>query len=167
MYGQPDSSLYFSSNTVGTEGGAMAQRKGILTAQVVAVVVVVIVMGALMGGRIFLTNQITGLRTRVADLENQREFLEAGSARLHLQWNEASSRETIVTRASTELGLIVPESPGLVLVCVRKPQKGHAVWDALWEGFPARERTSQLVANAMISLEPRSARAGTIEGEGQ
>lgn len=166
MYGQSDSSMYYSSNGIGSGGGAMAQRKGLLSGQVLAVIFVVVLVGLLMGSRIFLTNQITGLRTRVADLENQREFLEAGSAKLHLKWNEASSRETVVARADRELGLIVPEEPGLVLVCVCEPEKGKAVWQKLWDGFPAKDKTSELVAGAMVSLVPRSARAGTLEDGG-
>jgi len=116
MYGQSNSSMYFSSNAVVSGDGAMARRKGMMTARVAMIIAVVGMIGVLMGGRIFLTNQITGLRTRVADLENQKEFLEAGSAKLHMKWNRASSGEVIMARAGQELGLVVPNEPGLVLV---------------------------------------------------
>ncbi len=142
----------------------MAQRKGVITSRVVAVICLVVVVGGLMAGRIFLTNQITGLRSRVADLENQKEFLEASSAKLHMKWNDASSRKVIVARAEKELGLIVPEKPGLVLVCMNSPKKDQGVLRKLWEGLPASAEAEELVAGAMVSLVPRSARAAVMEG---
>ncbi len=164
MYGQPNSSLYFSSNAVVSGDGAMARRKGVLTTQVVMVVVVAALVGLLLGGRIFLTNQITSMRARVADLENQKEFLEAGSAKLHMNWNHASSGEVVVARAQKELGLIVPEKPGLVLVCLDGPKKDKNVLRDLWAGLPASDQAGELVAGAMVSLVPRGALAGTMEG---
>lgn len=147
--------------------GAMAQRKGVVTGKVAMVVCVVILLGLLMGSRIFLTNQITGLRTRVADLENQKEYLEASSAKLHLKWNDNANGEIIVARAERELGLIVPREPGLVLVCLGKHKESKSTFEKLWAGFPVREEASELVAEAMVSLVPRGARAGTVEGPGE
>ena len=164
MYGQSNSSIFFSSNAVVSGDGAMARRKGVLTTQVVMIVAVVALVGLLMGARIFLTNQITGLRSRVADLENQKEFLEAGSAKLNMKWNYASSGDVLVARAEKELGLIVPEKPGLVLVCSNEPKKDTGVLRKLWAGLPASEEAGELVAGAMVSLVPRSARAAAPEG---
>lgn len=164
MYGQSGTSLFFSSNAVVSGDGAMARRKGVLTTQVVMVVFVVTLLGLLMGARIFLTTQITGLRSRVADLENQKEFLEASSAKLHMKWNHASSPNIIEARAQRELGLVVPEEPGLVLVCLEGPKKGKGVWRKLWAGLPASDEAEELVAGAMVSLVPRSARAAAVEG---
>ena len=164
MYGQSNSSIFFSSNAVVSGDGAMARRKGVLTTQLVMVVVVAVLLSLLMGGRIFLTNQITGLRSQVADLANQKEFLEASSARLHMKWNNASSRKVIVARAEKELGLIVPEKPGLVLVCMNDPKKDQGVLRKLWEGLPASDEAEELVAGAMVSLVPRGARAAVMEG---
>ena len=145
----------------------MAQRKGMVTTQVVITVAVVVLVALLMGGRIFLTNQITGLRARVADYESQKEFLEAGSAQLHKDWNRESSGEVIIRRAQKELGLIVPQEPGLVLVCLREDHKGQGVLKKLWDGLSVSESAGEVVAGAMVSLVPRSARAGTYEGGGE
>lgn len=166
MYGQSNSSVFFSSNTMVSGDGAMARRKGVVTVRVAMVFCVVLLVGVLMGGRIFLTNQITGLRTRLAGLENQKEFLESGSANLHLKWNYVSSRDVIVARANRELGLVVPEVPGPVLVCVDTPQKNEGALQKFWKGLPATEEAGELVAGAMVTLTPRSARAGTVEDRG-
>ncbi len=164
MHGQTNSSIFFSSNAVVGGDGAMARRKGMMTARVAMIVCVVLLVGVLMGGRIFLTNQITGLRTRVADLANQKEFLEAESAQLHLRWNHASSGKVIVARAQKELGLIVPQEPGLVLVCVEEPKKIRGVWRKFWKGLPVKGEAGEMVVEAMVSLVPRGARAAGVEG---
>lgn len=148
---------YFSGNNVASGDGTMARRKGVLTVRVVLTVFLVLVVGALMLGRIFLSNQITGLRSRVADLENQKEFLEAGNANLLSRWNLASKDETIVKRAEKELGLIVPEDPGPVLVCVREDRQSRSGWKQRWTSWLDQDRTSQVMAGAMVSLVPRAA----------
>ncbi len=170
MYGRPNSAVCFSGNAVVGGDGAMARRKGVITTRVVMVIGLIVLVGGLMAGRIFLTNQITGLRSRVADLESQKEFLEAGSAELHLQWNRVSNAEVVTKRARLELGLVVPESPGPVLVCLGKKENGKSVWGKLKAGVFGRDlarvrsEAGVAVAGAMVSLEPRGAWAGTYEG---
>lgn len=166
MYGQTNPTAYFSGNAVVSGDGAMARRKGIMTARVAMFIGVIVLVGVLMGGRIFLTNQITGLRTRVADLENQKEFLEAGSAALHVKWNRESSGEIIMKRAGLEMGLIVPDEPGLVLVCVDTPKKNKSGWREVWDVLAVEGETRELVAGAMVSLVPRSARASATDNGG-
>ena len=150
----------------------MARRKGVLTFRLAVVIVLVLVLGFLMAGRIFLTNQITGLRASVADLESRKEFLEAGSARLYTQWNGVSSGGVIVERARRELGLIIPENPGLVLVCGGSQEKNQSAWQKLKNGFPGGDvarvtaEAEEMVAGAMISLVPRSANAATLYNGG-
>ena len=167
MYGQTNPAAYFSGNAVVSGDGAMARRKGMMTARVAMVLGIIVLVGILMGGRIFLTNQITGLRTRVADLESQKKFLEAGSAELQLKWNRESSGEKIMARAGRELGLIVPNEPGLVLVCVDTPRKTKSGWREMWDGLAVEGETGELVAGAMVSLVPRGARASATDNGGQ
>lgn len=173
MYGRPNSAICFSGNAVVSGDGAMARRKGVVTTRVALLLTVILLVGSLMASRIFLTNQITGIRSRVADLENQKEFLEAGSAQLHLNWNRASNAEVVMNRARKELGLTVPESPGFVLVCLDKKSEDKSVWDRLKAGVlktelgevgsGAGEAMAGAVSEAMISLEPRGAWATTYD----
>ena len=174
MYGRPNSAVCFSGNAVVAGDGAMARRKGVITTRVVMIMGLIFLVGGLMAGRIFLSNQITGLRDRVADLESRKEFLEAGSARLHLNWNRVSNADIVMARATRELGLVVPESPALVLVCLNKKEEGKSVWGKLKAGVlgtglakvgsEAGEAIEGAMNGALVSIEPRGAWAGTNEG---
>jgi cell division protein FtsB len=172
MYGYQNSTAYFSGNSVVVRDSAMARRKGVLTFRLVMVVCLGLLLGSIMAGRIFLTNQITVLRARVADLESRKEFLEAGSARLYTQWNTASSGEVIVERARRELGLIIPEHPGLVLVCAEPKSERQGTWQKFKDGLPGQDLAritsdaEDMMAGAMISLTPRGAKAGTYDNGG-
>ncbi len=173
MNGRPNSTICFSGNSVVSGDGAMARRKGVVTTRVTVIAGVIILVGILMAGRIFLTNQITGLRSQVADLESQKEFLEAGSAKLHKKWNLVSSSKIVMARAQKELGLIVPQNPGLVLVCWNTKDQSKSVWSKLKKGvlsadlntvgLSAEEAMAGAVSDAMVSLEPRGALAGTYD----
>ncbi len=167
MYGQANATAYFSGNSVVVQNRSMAQRKGVLTLRVVLILGATLLLGSLMASRIFLTNQITGLRANVAELESRKEFLEAGSARLFTHWNRVSNGDLIVQRAERELGLVVPENPGLVLVCSKMAESQNGAWYKLKSRLPGKDLArikagaEEMVTGAMVSLTPRGVRAGT------
>lgn len=171
MLGRPESSTYFSSNSMMVGDSAMARRKGVVTTRVAVVFSVVVLLGILMAGRIYLTNRITGLRARVAGLENRREFLEATLAQGQSRWNEISRDQVIIQRAERELGLVVPGDPGLVLVCVSDPKARTGLWSRLKGEFlaakmtPQGARAGEVMTGSMISLVDRRA-AAVVPGDG-
>ncbi len=116
-----------------------------------------------MAGSINISNQTTALRTEIASLEARQEFLEAGSGHLLARWNAATSTEVIIRRARGELGLVVPDAPGLVLVHEEGSRKSNG--SGLWQKFLSRfgggtpvqaaEDQVGLVVGTMVSLTPR------------
>jgi hypothetical protein len=143
----------------------MAHRRGVLRGKVTLTVLATLVLGLLLAGSVFISNQTTGLRARIAELESRREYLEAGSGLLLTRWNAATEPKVIVRRAQ-KLGLEVQPDPGLVLVC-RNADEG--VSGGRWRRFlskfggggsaQAAADPSGLVMGAMISLTPRTASA--------
>jgi hypothetical protein len=131
-------------------------------------------LGLLLAGSVFISNQTTGLRAGIADLESRREFLEAGSGWLQTRWNSATRAQVIIHRARVEIGLEEQENPGLVLVC--RNVDGHDASKSGWQRFLSRFGGGDaahaagdhvgLVVGSMISLTPRNAQAAqTPPGE--
>ena len=144
----------------------MAHRRGLLRGKVTLGIIGTLGLGLLLAGSVFISNQTTGLRAGIADLESRREFLEAGSGQLLTQWNAATSAKVIIHRARA-IGLEVQENPGLVLVC--RDVDGHDAANCGWRRFLSRfgggdaalaagDQVS-LVVGSMISLTPRNAQA--------
>lgn len=63
-----------------------------------------------------LSNSVVKERRRLRDLRADKVYLETKIGRLEEAWYAATAREHIVARAETELGLITPDGPGLVVV---------------------------------------------------
>ena len=144
-----------------TNSGVMAHRREVGGRKLLTVSLLVLVVAAMSVGSVYVTNQVTRLRLEIARLEDQREFLEAGSARLLRTWNKVSAASVVVARAERELGLVVPDEPGLVLV--QMPEDGGRIstWRRLLSnmagGDPAQagEVSPGWVMGAMVSLTPR------------
>jgi len=153
---------------------AMAHRRGLLRGKVTLGVGVTLVLGLLLAGSVYVSNQTTGLRTDIATLEYRREFLEAGTGQLLTRWNTETSARVIIKRAKVELGLEVQDNPGLVLMC--GIDVGHEVANSGWRKFLSRfgggdvaqaagDRMG-LVVGSMVSLTPRNAQAAGVPGGG-
>jgi hypothetical protein len=150
--------------------GTMAHRRRLPRGKVTCTILGVLGVGMLLAGSIFISNQTTLMRAEIAGLDSRRECLEAGSGTLMTQWNAATSAQVIVRRARAELGLIVPEEPGLVLVCqVGEPaSSGSGLWKKFLSRFGGADAAQaagdqmNLVVGSMVSLTPRSAQAATI-----
>ncbi len=67
-----------------------------------------------------LANGVVNLRADIQTDEGELAYLEARYAAHLAEWNRISARETIVPRAREELGLVLPEEPGPVLVLRRE-----------------------------------------------
>jgi hypothetical protein len=93
----------------------MAIRRRMVRGKVTFAVLGIAVLVLMLGGSVFVSNQVTGLRADIARLEERQDFLEAGSAQLQTAWNRATCVEVIAARAA-QIGLHVPVEPGLVLV---------------------------------------------------
>jgi hypothetical protein len=63
-----------------------------------------------------LANGVVNLRADIHDQESELAYLEARYATHLAEWNRISAREAVVLRAVKELGLLLPEQPGPVLV---------------------------------------------------
>jgi hypothetical protein len=144
---------------------AMAHRRGLLRGKVTVVVTGTLVLTLLLAGSVFFSNQTTGLRSKMAELESRREFLEAGAGQLLTRWKAATTAKVIIRRAREEIGLEVQENPGLVLVC--RDEKGRNGAHDRWRRFLSRfggggaaqaavDQTG-LVVGSMVSLTPRNA----------
>ena len=82
------------------ESRAMAHRRGLLKGKVTLGALGTLGLGLLLAGSIFISNQTTGLRKSIADLDDRREFLEAGSGELLTKYNAATSAKANITSAS-------------------------------------------------------------------
>jgi hypothetical protein len=143
----------------------MAHRRRIFKGQVTATVLLVVTFGVLLAGSIFVSNQTVALRRDIAALESRREYLEAGEGLLITDYNAARKPEVIISRASRELGLVLPADPDLVLVCRDLPQDERSM--SLARRFFSRfggaseaqagEAHPALVSGSMVSLTPREA----------
>lgn len=141
--------------------GAMARRKGVVSRRLIIGALGVLFVGLLMVSRVFLTTQVTDARARIADLESRREFLEAGHADLQERWNLASSAAEIQRRAGAELGMVVPETPGPVIVLQEMEQGGSGPLLTLGQEVVAA------VEWTMVSLQPAAAMASTVQPEAE
>lgn len=153
---------------------AMAHRRGLLRGKVTLGVTGTLGLGLLLAGSVFISNQTTGLRTSIADLDSRREFLDAGSGELLTKWNAATSAKVITHRAKVEIGLEEQENPGLVLVCTKGAEQSGVEegWRRFLKRFGGGEAALAagdqvgLVVGSMISLTPRNAQAAeTLPGE--
>jgi hypothetical protein len=63
-----------------------------------------------------LSNAVVKERRLLHDLRADKVYLETKIGLLEESWYRATSRDRIVARAETELGLVTPEGPGLVVV---------------------------------------------------
>ncbi len=150
---------------------AMAYRRGLLRGKVTLAVLGTLGLGLLLAGSVFISNQAMGLRSSIAELEERREYLEAGSGLLLTRWNAATNPQ-VITRRARKIGLEVQLDPGLVLVCRGAGDQGES--EGGWRKFLSRfggggsaqaaADPSGLVVGAMISLTPRGAAATTLPG---
>jgi cell division protein FtsB len=63
-----------------------------------------------------LANGVVNLRADIQARESELAYLEARYAAHLAEWNRISAPEAVVPRAVRELGLVLPEEPGPVLV---------------------------------------------------
>ena len=150
---------------------AMAHRRGLLRGKVTLAVLATLGLGLLLAGSVFISNQTTGLRASIAELESRREYLEAGSGLLLTRWNAATNPK-VITRRAQKIGLEIQQDPGLVLVC--RNDDDHGTAEGGWRKFLSRfggggsaqaaSDPSGLVVGAMISLTPRSSAAAAPPG---
>ena len=62
------------------------------------------------------SNAVVKERRLLRDLRADKVYLETKIGRLEEEWFRATSHDRIVARAETELGLVTPDGPGLVVV---------------------------------------------------
>jgi len=140
----------------------MAIRRRLIRGKVTFAILGITVLVLMLGGSVFVSNQVTAMRANIAKLEARQDFLEAGSAILLTDWNRDTSSAIIIPRANRELKLFVPTLPGLVLVEADPDQvKGGGVLRRLIGRLQGatKARAAELppVASSgtMVSLLPR------------
>ena len=94
----------------------MAHRRQFVGCEVVYGLCILALLGSMLFGSVIISNRVTSLRTEIERLENERTFLEAGSAEFLFAWNKVTTQEVITSRARRELGLFTSDDPVLVLV---------------------------------------------------
>jgi len=139
----------------------MAHRRRVASGRLTLFILGSLLLGLMLAGRVFVSNQVTGLRAEIAALEDRREFLEAGSAQLLAHWNAATASAVVTARARRELGLICPDTPDPVLVrldeSVSDPGGAWRRWlDGFGGGEPARAADGGpgSEVGTMVSLAP-------------
>ncbi len=98
------------------KAGAMAHRHSVASRNVAMVTVLILLAFILFMFMVQVSNQVNGLRARIASLQDQQEYLEANGAALLAKWNKATTNSEITLRAQQELGLQLPVGPAFVLV---------------------------------------------------
>jgi cell division protein FtsB len=147
-----------------TNNGVMAHRRAVASRQVMVATLLMLVFAVLLVGSVYVSSRVTGLRAEIARLEDRREFLEAGSARLLLVWNKATAPAVITARAQAELGLVAPTEPGLVLVQLPADEQRISPWRRLLANVGGGDEAQaaglnpRWVMGSMVSLTPRQTR---------
>ena len=144
------------------EYGLMAQRQDLFGRGAALAVPLVLLGVLLLAGAVFISNQVVTCRLQIAQLDDQREFLDARSALLQARWNSLSRPAVIQARAREELGLVVTGQPHLVLVQTVPEARGKfGIWRRVLAHFsagtPLEAATDPLVGTggrAMVTLEP-------------
>lgn len=138
----------------------MAHRRTMGGRKLAAGAVAMLMVAVMLAGSVYVSNRVTGLRARIAGLESQRKFLEAGSARLQTDWNKQTAPTVIISRAEAELGLVTSTVPALVLV--QRPASGDrtSVWRRWLDNVGGAQAAQAAVlppaaSGTMISLSPR------------
>lgn len=141
----------------------MAIRRRLIRGKVTFAILGIMVLVVMLGGSVFVSNQVTDMRADIARLEARQDFLEAGSALLLTEWNRATSSEVIIPRAARDLDLHVPVLPQLVLVETDPAviQGGNALRRLIGKLQGATEARASAMppmaaAGTMVSLTPRT-----------
>lgn len=144
----------------------MAQRRSLVDGRVAIGLLAGTVLALLMSGVVFLSNSVTGQRSRIAALESSKCCLEAASADLQVRWNRETRPAVIRARALAELGLSDPSEPPLVLVRAdRFGSAGREIWTGLLDRIGggqvahASEVAAAPVRSGLVSLVPRATAA--------
>ncbi len=124
-----------------TKAGAMAHRHNVANGKVALIVSLVLLSFFCFLGMVQVSNQVNSLRSNIANLQDQQEFLEAKGAILLAEWNNATRSEIVTARAEAELNLKLPVIPAFVLVRKDQGLQGGS-WQNIFQGF------SQGTANA-------------------
>lgn len=140
----------------------MAHRRRVFKGPFTVTVLLVLTFGMLLAGSIFVSNQTVALRGDIASLESRREYLEAGEGLLITEYNAARKPAVIISRASGELGLVLPEHPDLTLVCreIEQNERSMSLARKFFSRFGgaseanAGEAHPALVTGTMVSLTP-------------
>ncbi len=145
------------------QGAAMAHRRRVLRGRVCLAALVLVVVGAVLAGAVYISTDVMLLRRQLASLEAQRRCAEAEGAQLLAKWNAATALPVLTRRAQEELGLEVTVEPGLTLLAVRagelqqRPGRIRRLLGGLGgaDAALAAEVPGEAGQGAMISLEPR------------
>ena len=76
----------------------MAIRRRMVRGKVTFAVLGIAVLVLMMGGSVFVSNQVTALRSDIARLQDRQDFLEAGSALLLTEWNQFRALDLVRLR---------------------------------------------------------------------
>ncbi len=113
----------------GRPAAAMASRRGGERHRPLWLAAGALAVTLLLLTAIQLGNSVTELRREIQDLSLQQENLVARHAALSLQWNRATSRQVVMTRAAGELGLVSPDDPGILMITRHEPARGDGSGD--------------------------------------
>lgn len=151
-----------AGNLAARRSEAMAHRRHLIKGRVGLAAMVLLGVGVVLAGSVFVSNQTVRLRRSIAALEADVVVARAENANLHARWNVATAPRAITGRAERELGLIVPADPSPVLAAVRleTPSTLDGVWrllQGLGGGEPAQAAvvSGTPAAGKLVSLAPR------------
>lgn len=143
------------------QGAAMAHRRRVMRGRQGLAALVLVLVTAVLGAAVHVTNEVTALRRHLVKLEAQRRVAEAEGAGLLAEWNAATALPVIVRRAQEELGLEVSSEPELTLIAVRQapgrePGRVRRFLDELGSAGSAHAAEVRAVPEQepMVSLEP-------------
>ncbi|MBM4132029.1 hypothetical protein FJ250_13545, partial [bacterium] len=87
------------------QGAAMAHRRRVMRGRQGLAALVLVLVTAVLGAAVHVTNEVTALRRHLLKLEAQRRVAEAEGASLLAEWNAATALPVLRERARNELGL--------------------------------------------------------------
>lgn len=143
------------------QGAAMAHRRRVMRGRQGLAALVLVLVTAVLGAAVHVTNEVTTLRRHLLKLEAQRRVAEAEGASLLAEWNAATALPVLRERARSELGLEVVPEPELTLVAVKQApgrEQGRVRRFLAGLGSAGSAHAAEVravpEAEPMVSLEP-------------
>ena len=108
---------------------SMAGPQSLIGHRIIKCILLPLGAALVLSGLVALSNNNIKVRCRLDELRADKAYLQTRVGLLEQRWHRETSREIITSRASTELGLATPASPGTIVVVNDPGRSRHGTPD--------------------------------------